>query len=43
MYANAREFHKEHRKQLLALKPTDPSLWPVTTFLHDQNHRFRLF
>ncbi len=43
MFANAREFHQHHRKQLLAQKPTDPSLWPVVSFLHDQNHRIRLF
>jgi hypothetical protein len=43
MDANSRELHQNFRAKLLALKPTNPALWPVISFLRDQNHRFRLF
>jgi hypothetical protein len=43
MDANRRELHERYREKLLALKPTDPVLWPVASFLRDQNHSVRLF
>jgi len=43
MDANLRERHEHSREKLLALKPADPALWPVVSFLRDQNHRVRLF
>ena len=43
MDANRRDLHQHYRAKLLALKPNDPALWPVVSFLRDQNHRIRLF
>jgi len=43
MDANMRELHEHYRGELLAMKPSDPALWSVVSFLRDQNHRYRLF
>lgn len=43
MDANMRELHEHYREKLLAMKPSAPALWPVVSFLRDQNHRYRLF
>ena len=43
MDANARELHAEYRGKFLASRDDDPAMWPVVSFLCDQNHRCRLF
>ncbi len=43
MDANRRDLHLHYREKLLALNSSDPALWPVLSFLRDQNHRVRLF
>ena len=42
MNVSAGELHAEYRERLLSAE-SGPGLWPVVTFLQDQNHRFRLF
>ena len=41
--ANARELHLAHRERVLERHADDPALWPVVSFLRDQNHSYRLF
>ena len=41
--ANARELHDRFRERVLAAHDGEPGLWPVVSFLVDQNHRYRLF
>lgn len=43
MDVSSAELHATHREKLLASHGDDPALWPVVTFLLDQNHTFRLF
>ena len=43
MNINAVDLHAEFREKLLAFTNDDPALWPVVSFLTDQNHRFRMF
>ena len=40
---NNRELHFEHRKTLLEDYADNPVLWPVTSFLRDRRHRYRIF
>jgi hypothetical protein len=41
--ANDRDLHARYRQKLLETPNDDPALWPVVSFLRDQNHRYRLF
>ncbi len=43
MDANAIEFHAKYRQMVLETHNDNPMLWPVVSFLLDQNHTFRLF
>jgi len=43
MDANAVDLHATYRERLLATHEGDPALWPVVSFLLDQNHTYRLF
>ncbi|NNM29785.1 MAG: hypothetical protein HKO57_09690 [Akkermansiaceae bacterium] len=43
MDANDRSLHAQYREKVLATPGDDPSLWPVVSFMRDQNHRYRLF
>jgi tetratricopeptide (TPR) repeat protein len=43
MDINSRELHAKYRQILLDTHKGDPTLWPVVSFLRDQNHTFRLF
>ena len=43
MEVSSRELHDKYRKMLLDKDNSDPSMWPVVSFLRDQNHRYRLF
>ena len=43
MDVNASELHASARERFLAAYDGDPSMWPVVSFLQDQNHRYRLF
>jgi tetratricopeptide (TPR) repeat protein len=43
MDVNSRELHAKYRKMLLNKDNSDPAVWPVVSFLRDQNHRYRLF
>ncbi|MDA8976662.1 hypothetical protein N9F70_00255 [bacterium] len=43
MNFNAIDLHAKFREILLEFPNDDPALWPVVSFLKDQNHRFRLF
>ncbi len=43
MDVNASELHAKNREKFLELYDGDPAMWPVVSFLHDQNHRYRLF
>ena len=43
MDANSRELHDKYRKMLLEAYDGNPAMWPVVSFLRDQNHTFRLF
>lgn len=43
MNFNAVDLHAKFRKKLLEFPNDDPALWPVVSFLKDQNHRFRMF
>jgi hypothetical protein len=43
MDVSSRELHDKYRKMLLDKDNSDPSMWPVVSFLRDQNHRYRLF
>ncbi len=43
MDVNSLELHAKYRQVLLETHAVDPALWPVVTFLRDQNHTFRLF
>ncbi len=41
--ANARDMHETFRERVLETHVGTPALWPVVSFLVDQNHRYRLF
>lgn len=43
MDVSSRELHDKYRKILLNKDNSDPAMWPVVSFLRDQNHRYRLF
>lgn len=43
MNFNAVDLHANFREKLLESPNDDPALWPVVSFLKDQNHRFRMF
>ena len=43
MDVNSRELHAKYRDKVLETDSGNPTLWPVVSFLRDQNHRFRLF
>ena len=43
MDVSSRELHDKYRKILLNKDNSDPAVWPVVSFLRDQNHRYRLF
>jgi len=43
MDVNSRELHANYREMLLNKDNSDPAMWPVVSFLRDQNHRYRLF
>ena len=43
MDVNSRELHAKYRGMLLETHNDNPTLWPVVSFLRDQNHTFRLF
>ena len=43
MNSNAVDLHAKFRGKLLESPNDDPRLWPVVSFLKDQNHRFRMF
>jgi hypothetical protein len=43
MDVNSRELHAKYRKMLLNKDNSDPAMWPIVSFLRDQNHRYRLF
>lgn len=43
MDANAIDLHATYRETVLETHDGDPALWPVVSFLVDQNHRYRLF
>ena len=43
MDVNGVDLHATYRKKLLESHGDDPALWPVVSFLLDQNHGFRLF
>ncbi|MFC1805527.1 hypothetical protein ACFL09_00925 [Planctomycetota bacterium] len=43
MGVNSRELHAKYREMLLNKDNSDPAMWPVVSFLRDQNHRYRLF
>ena len=43
MNVNAADLHAEYREKLLEMPHNNLGLEPVTTFLLDQNHRFRMF
>jgi hypothetical protein len=43
MEVNSRGLHAKYRKMLLNKDNSDPAVWPVVSFLRDQNHRYRLF
>ena len=40
---NDRDLHAKYRQKLLETRNSDPAIWPVVSFLRDQNHTFRLF
>lgn len=40
---NARGLHETYRELALTKHDGNPLIWPVTSFLQDQNHRYRLF
>ena len=41
--ANAGDMHETFRERVLETHVGTPELWPVVSFLVDQNHRYRLF
>ena len=43
MNVNAADLHAEYREKILEMPNNNLGLEPVTTFLFDQNHRFRMF
>jgi len=43
MDINSSELHAKYRQMLLETRNDDPALWPVVSFLRDQNHTYRLF
>lgn len=43
MDANAGDLHARYREKVLQSNAGEPALWPVVSFLVDQNHRYRLF
>ncbi|MDP6546072.1 MAG: hypothetical protein QGH60_18990 [Phycisphaerae bacterium] len=43
MDVNSRELHAKYRQMLLETHNGSPAMWPVVSFLRDQNHTFRLF
>jgi hypothetical protein len=43
MDVNSRELHAKYREILLNKDNSVPAMWPVVSFLRDQNHRYRLF
>jgi len=43
MDVSSRELHDKYRKILLNKDNSDPAMWPIVSFLRDQNHRYRLF
>lgn len=43
MDAGARDLHSRYREMLLDRHGDTPALWPVVSFLRDQNHTIRLF
>jgi len=43
MDVNAKALHAQYRAMLLESHNGDPAMWPVVSFLRDQNHTFRLF
>lgn len=43
MDANAGDLHHQYRERVLQKFAGNPALWPVVSFLVDQNHRYRLF
>jgi hypothetical protein len=43
LYVNSRDLHETYRELALAKHIDNPMIWPVTSFLLDQNHRYRLF
>ena len=43
MEANERGLHSRYREKLLKEQDDNPALWPVISFLRDQNHTIRLF
>ncbi len=43
MDVNDRELHAKYREMLLESPNGDATLWPVVSFLRDQNHTFRMF
>ena len=43
LYVNSRELHESYRELALPKHIDNPQVWPVTSFLLDQNHRYRLF
>jgi len=43
MDINARDLHDRYREIVLTRCDNRPAMWPVVTFLRDQNHTFRMF
>jgi hypothetical protein len=43
MDANDRDLHAKYRDKVLQTHNGNPMMWPVVSFLRDQNHKFRLF
>ena len=43
MDADARDLHNRYRETVLERHGDTPALWPVVSFLRDQNHTIRLF
>ncbi len=43
MDVNASDLHNRYREVLLETHNGNPTMWPVVSFLRDQNHTFRLF
>jgi hypothetical protein len=43
MDVSSRELHDKYRKMLLNKDNSDLAVWPIVSFLRDQNHRYRLF